>query len=252
MTAQFSGQKILDEFKASDKKYPLAIRLQGKFKTAFAEGKPKDAKPAGEENKDEDKAKEEKDSGEWLKESKSESVAILIGDSDFIYDNFCVEILPLFNVAQPLNGNLAFVQNLMEQLAGDINLIGARSRASLSRPFTVVKQMQAEASKRFQDEINKLEAEKAEAEKRLGELQSQKGDRQDRILSKEQIEEIEKFRQKQAQANRRLREVRKDLRKEIDSLENRLKWLNIAGMPAVVTVAGLALAVMRKQRTRAK
>jgi hypothetical protein len=83
-------------------------------------------------------------------------------------------------------------------------------------------------------------------------LQSQKGDRQDRILSKEQIAEIEKFRQKQAQANRRLREVRKDLRKEIDSLENRLKWLNIAGMPVVVTAAGLVLAVMRKQRTRAK
>jgi hypothetical protein len=97
-----------------------------------------------------------------------------------------------------------------------------------------------------------LEEEKNEAEKRLGELQSQKGDRQDRILSKEQIAEIEKFRQKQAQANRRLREVRKDLRKEIDSLENRLKWLNIAGMPVVVTAAGLVLAVMRKQRTRAK
>jgi ABC-type uncharacterized transport system involved in gliding motility auxiliary subunit len=252
MTAQFSGQKVLDEFKPSDKQYPLAIRLQGKFKTAFPDGKPKDSSKPDEEKKDEDKAKETKDAGDWLKESKTDSVVVLLGDSDFIYDNFCVEIIPLFNVAQPLNGNLALVQNLMEQLAGAIDLIGARSRASLNRPFTVVKQMQAEASKRFQDEIKKLEEEKNEAEKRLGELQSQKGDRQDRILSKEQIAEIEKFRQKQAQANRRLREVRKDLRKEIDSLENRLKWLNIAGMPVVVTAAGLVLAVMRKQRTRAK
>ena len=61
-----------------------------------------------------------------------------------------------------------------------------------------------------------------------------------------------KFREKEVDINRELREVRKELRREIDSLENGLKWLNIAGMPLVVAIAGLALALVRKQRTRAK
>ncbi len=32
--------------------------------------------------------------------------------------------------------------------------------------------------------------------------------------------------------------MRRNLRAEIDSLENRVKWINIAGMPVVVIVAG--------------
>ncbi|MCX6905934.1 MAG: GldG family protein, partial [Verrucomicrobia bacterium] len=43
------GQKAIDEFKRSDKEMALAIRLTGKFKTAFPDGKP------AEEKKDEEK-----------------------------------------------------------------------------------------------------------------------------------------------------------------------------------------------------
>lgn len=246
MTAMFNGRKILDDFDASGKEFPLAVRLRGKFKTAYPDGKP------GATN---EVADAESDAGDSLKESSKESVVLLVGDSDFIYDDFCVRVIPLFNIAQPINGNLTLVQNVMEQMGGDIRLIGARSRAGLSRPFTVVREMEAQANQRFQDEIKRLEEEKAEAERRLSELQSQKapGEQgQQFILSQEQQEEIERFRQKQAQANRRLREVRKDLNKDKVSLQNQLKWLNIAGMPVVVTVVGLALAVVRKQRTRAK
>jgi gliding motility-associatede transport system auxiliary component len=253
MTAQFSGPKVLDDFKPSGKEFQLAVRLQGKFKTAFPDGKPAESTDKTADKKEENKKDETQKQDGSLKESQKESVVVLFGDSDFIYDNFCVRIIPLFNVAQPLNGNLTLVQNVVEQLAGDINLIGARSRASVNRPFTVVSEMQAQANKRFQDEIKKLEEEKSEAERRLAELQTKKDPGQQQyILSKEQQEEIQKFRDKQAQANRRLREVKKDLSKDIKSLENRLKWANIAGMPVVITLAGLALAFFRKQRTRAK
>jgi ABC-type uncharacterized transport system involved in gliding motility auxiliary subunit len=34
--------------------------------------------------------------------------------------------------------------------------------------------------------------------------------------------------------------VRKDLRQEIDSLQNTLKWINIAAVPLLITLAGLA------------
>ena len=46
--------------------------------------------------------------------------------------------------------------------------------------------------------------------------------------------------------------MRKDLKREVDSLENRLKWLNIAGMPLVVTAAGISLAFIKRKKTAAK
>ena len=49
-----------------------------------------------------------------------------------------------------------------------------------------------------------------------------------------------------------IKQVRKDLRREIDSLENRIKWYNIAGMPLLVTVAGISLAVVKRKKTAAR
>ena len=49
-----------------------------------------------------------------------------------------------------------------------------------------------------------------------------------------------------------LKTERKKLRADIDSLENRVKWANIAGMPAVVTVGGILFAMMRRKREAAR
>ena len=51
-------------------------------------------------------------------------------------------------MVSPMNANLDLAQNLVEQMAGDSNLIGIRSRATLSRPFTRIKQMEAAPRRR--------------------------------------------------------------------------------------------------------
>lgn len=243
------GQKTLDEFKPSGTEMKLAVRLSGKFKTAFPDGKPAEAS-ADDEKKEENK--DDQPAEDFLKEAKDDNVVYLIGDADLMYDNFCVRKLPFFGLVQPLNGNLTFVQSLVEQLAGDSALIGVRSRASIRRPFTVVEEMQAEAQKKYQAEIAKFEKEVQEAQQKINEIQSKKEGNQRFILSPEAKQELATLQQKQAQASRELRQVRKDLRREELALENRLKWINIAAMPAVVTVAGLLLAAIRKKKTRAK
>jgi hypothetical protein len=63
---------------------------------------------------------------------------------------------------------------------------------------------------------------------------------------------VEKFRKKEADAKVHLKEERKKLRRDIDSLESRLKWLNIAAMPAVVSLTGIGLAFYKRKRTSAK
>lgn len=264
MSAQFGGRKLVQDFTPSNTEYALALRLNGKFKTAFPEGKPKAAEPPSPdkpEDKDKDKDKDKK-AGEGLKESKADGVVVLIGDSDFVQDQIAVEELqnPFGGGGQrmimPKNGNLAFAQAAIEQLTGDENLITVRSRASRERPFTVVNEMQAKAESAYRSKIKELETSLSDTQSKLNQLQQskqEKGEKGQRfILSPEQQAEITNFRKKETEVKTQLKEERKNLRGDIDSLQNRIKWLNIALMPFLVTCAGVGLAVVRHQRRAAR
>ena len=249
--ASMSPSKVVDDFKASDTQYNLAVRLEGKFKTAFPDGKP-EAPKTDEEKKDE--AKPEDKAKDTLKETKGDNAVLLIGDTDWLSDQFSVQIQNFFGqkIIQPRNSNLALVQNVVEQFSGDQNLIGVRSRATLNRPFTKIQDMQTKANARYQAEIAKLQKEVEEVNQKVNELQGKKEAGQRFVLSKEQQEEIEKFKQKRAEANKKLKIVRRSLQVEIDSLQNRLKWGNILAVPGAVVVIGLVLAGVRKNKTRAQ
>lgn len=253
--ANLSGESVMKDFKSSGKEYALAVRLAGKFKTAFPDGQPAEKK--GEDQKDADQKPEkagEKQPDHSLKESKEETTVILVGDSDMIYDNFMVRKMqsPFGTMTMAMNGNLSFAQNAVEQLSGDNNLIAVRSRATLNRPFTLVKKMQAEAEARFRGTVKELEDSLAETQRRLNELQQNKEKGQRFILSPEQQAELEKFQQTEAQMRRDLKKVQKDLRREIDSLETRVKWFNIAAVPLAVTLCGIILAAYKRKLTAAK
>ena len=246
--AAMGGESILRGFKPTGVSYKLAVRLTGKFKTAFPDGDPGDKPEAGTTNS---VAK----SNDSLKESKADSSVVLFGDADLLADDFSLrKVQSLFGLMiSPMNANLDLAQNLVEQMAGDNNLIGVRSRASLSRPFTRVKQLEAEAQARGQAKIAELQQSLQETQQRLSELQSQRKDQDQRfILTPEQRAEVENFRQKQAGVSKELKQAQKDLRKEVVSLENRLKWGNILAMPLGVTLAGVGIALVKRKKTSAK
>ena len=60
------------------------------------------------------------------------------------------------------------------------------------------------------------------------------------------------FQKEEAGARKQLKQVRKELNKEIDSLKNNVKWINILAMPLLVSVFGIALAVVKSKKTGAK
>jgi len=253
--AQFGGGE--KDFKASDKEQALAIRLTGKFKTAFPDGKPGEKagekKPEGEKKEEEKKTETKPENS--LKESSTDGVVILVGDSDVIFDPVCVQVQNVFGqkIVIPQNGNLNLAQSMVEQLAGDSNLITVRSRATLNRPFTVVKKMEERAQESYRSKIKELEGSLSETQQKLNELQRTKEKGQQRfILSPEQQQELSKFRQKEADAKKELKQVRKNLRRDVDSLEDRLKWANILAMPFIVSLSGIGLAVYKRKRTAAK
>ncbi|MGV3774186.1 MAG: Gldg family protein [Verrucomicrobiales bacterium] len=249
--AQFSGEQVLKDFVPSNKEYALALRLTGKFKTAFPDGKPADTSPADSDSPEEKPAA---DTGAALKESTKETAVILVADTDLAYDAFAAQVQQLFGqrLIFPINGNLNLVQSMVEQMGGDENLIAIRSRATMNRPFTKIKKVEAEAEDRYRNKIKELEQGLEDAQTRLNELQQTKESGQRFILSPAQQAEIRKFQEKQVEVRKELKEVRKSLRRDIESMENKLKWTNILAMPFVVVAAGMVVAGFKRKRTAAR
>jgi len=248
ITAQFGGNAILREFKPEPLPLNLAVRLAGKFKTAFPEGKPKSESEHKEDDKSTDASAEKTVDAGGLTEG--ESVVVLVGDLDMLYDRFCVEELNFlgFIAHRPLNDNYSFFANVLEQLAGSSDLIAIRSRGSFARPFDRVLALEEKARREWQareeDLLNKLQ----ETRRQLSQLEAQKTEGQRFILSKEQKEAIARFRQEEQRINRELKEVRKNLRGDIERLGARVKFVNIALMPILVSCYGVAFGIYRKRK----
>jgi len=243
--------------KSDQTAYPIAIRLSGKFKTAFPDGKPEtkgsatpSPSPASQAGASASPASKEA----YLKEGKSEGVVILVGDSDFAYDAIAGRAQQVLNqtVFVPSNGNLNFIQSSIEQLAGDSDLIGIRSRSSGNRPFVVVNKLEAAAQEKYQSKIDDLEDNLNQTRQKLAALQTSKQSDQKTLLSPEQQAEIKKFQENEATVNKELKQVRKNLRQEIDSLQNTVTWVDIAGMALIVTIVGLVLALVKRSRRAAR
>src|SRR5882724_4806325 len=241
-TAQ--GEAAVKTFQPSGTEYPLAVRLTGKFKTAFPDGKPRP--------EDKTKAGPAKDAAP-LKESAAENAVVLVGDSDFINDGAAVEIQEIFGqrIVIPRNGNIAFAQALVDQFAGDPALIKLRGRASAARPFTVIRDMEAKAQQAYLGKIKELEDNLGQTQEKLNALQKGRGQGAGAILSAEQQSELENFRRKAAETRLALKEVRRELRSESEALQFWTKVVNIALMPLLVAIAGIAFAVLRRRRTPA-
>ena len=234
-----SGDEATKAFKPSGTAMPLALRLSGRFRTAFPEGLVLENKPVA--------------GTPQLRESSSENSVILVADVDLLADGAAVDIQDMFGrkVVVPSNGNLALAMGMVEQLSAGNDLISLRSRAASFRPLTVVRELEAEAQKQYFGQIQALEEELQKTTAKLQELQKEGGaaGKAGQILSPEQQAELERFRKTVAESRLALKEVRKNLRQDAESLVFWTKVANIALMPLLVALAGLAVALIRRRRT---
>jgi ABC-type uncharacterized transport system involved in gliding motility auxiliary subunit len=151
-------------------------------------------------------------------------------------------------VAVPRNGNLALALGLVEHFSGDSALIGLRSRATFSKPLTVIREIEAQAQQQYLGKIKELEDNLNQTQENLQKLQKGKGGATSTaILTSEQQAELDNFRKKAVETRRDLKELRKNLRVETDALEFWTKVINIGLVPLLVALTGLALALRRRR-----
>ncbi len=234
IAASMGSPDTAPQIEAISNQIPLALRIAGKFKTAFPNGLPNPG-PAS--------------PPPALKESATNGVVILVSDVDCIYDRFAVERFGRI-LYQLSNDNIAFGINAIEQISGNPALIALRSRGSYERPFDRVIAMEARAESSWRDEELKLQERLRETQTRLNELESNKnGQDQKFVLSPAQQKEIAKFREESFQTKKQLKEVRKNLRADIEQLDTKVKIFNMAAMPLAVAIFGIVYGLRRRRQS---
>lgn len=235
------GQFRLD-FKASVDKYDLAVKVSGKFKTAFPEGKPR----PDEENDEQDTEK----ASDHLTEGKVKSTIIIVSDADMLSDNYYVSQQNFlgFKIARVFNDNLNFLLNSSEMLAGSEALISIRSRGKFERPFTKVQELEKKAQARWLAREQELIRKVDETNQKLRQFEQQKDASQEVIISEQQEEEIKKFQEEKRRINKELKDVRRNLRADIERLGAAIKFINIFLMVFIVAISGLFYALYRRRK----
>jgi ABC-type uncharacterized transport system involved in gliding motility auxiliary subunit len=209
-------------------KRTVAALVTGKFKSAFPEGAPKDDKGAPVSTK------------EALKESKGSSTLVVVADTDWLFDDYSVRKFNFFGqtMAEPINNNLAFAANTLEFLGGSPDLISIRGKGSSLRPFEVVRKMEVEAQKKYQDKLTELDARLQQVQTKLSELQGKRTEGKRLTATPEVAKAIEDFQKQSAAMRGERREIRRALREDIDRLETRLLVLNLLATPLLIGAFG--------------
>ena len=257
IVASLSGDTAMKGFVPLNKSLPLAVRLSGKFKTAFPEGQPADpfAKPAvkpevkGDAKGDAAAAKAP--AAAQIKESAGDNSVVLVADADMLADGAAVEVQNIFGqrVVTPSNGNLAFAQGLVEQAAAGDDLSSLRTRQSIFRPLTVVREMEASAQKQYFSKIKSLEDDLMQTTEKMQGLQKQSGGQKSaQILTPAQQAEVERFKKRTLDTRRELKDLRKNLRQDAEALQFWTKIANIAIVPLLVALFGIGVAMLRGRR----
>ena len=246
MSSQFNGEKIMDSFLTGSedgkptgtKKFALAVKISGTFTTAFPDGKP------GSNGEEEESDEEKTTNSNHLKESESENHVCLVGDTDLLSEEHFL-IQQRFLLSQ----NVSFVQNIIDHF-GDDTLINIRSR-NQDRPFTTIMDLEKEAQSKFEDKLKKLEAEQQAILQEKTKLEST-GQGQNQFTLSIDPEALKDIQKKELEKRKQIREIRKELRSEIDLIQLQIKLANIVSMPALVIIAGIIFFVRKRKVTAAK
>ncbi|HXC55029.1 MAG TPA: Gldg family protein [Rhizomicrobium sp.] len=239
-------QDLMSAINPTGEAFVIAARVSGPAGTAFPEGPPAAMTTAGQPPPPALPPQ--------LKQSSGAINVIVMADSDIFDDRFWVHVENAFGkrVATPFADNGAFVMNAVENLMGSSDLISLRTRATNDRPFTVVKEIQAEAQAQFQTEAEALQARMTAVQQRLHELEqggSTNGQPSNaQGLTAAQQAEIDRFKKELTETRTALRNVQHNLRKDIDTLGDILAIVNIVLVPLFVAGFAVLLAWLRRRR----
>ncbi|MEE8393037.1 MAG: Gldg family protein [Rhodospirillales bacterium] len=244
---------LFRSFKPGGKPLTIAARIRGDAESAFADGAPTTAKESaadeGGENKDND---EDNPSRPHLSRSAAPINVIVVADTDMLSDRFWSRTGRILGqrILIPFANNADFVVNALDNLAGSDALIGLRGRGRTERPFHLVEKIRRAAETRFRAKEQELAARLKAVQGSLEKLQKKEGKAREMILTDQDKAAFETFRIQMLSIRKELRGVQHALRRDIESLDGWLKFINIAAVPIVLGLGMLTLVYARRRRAK--
>jgi ABC-type uncharacterized transport system involved in gliding motility auxiliary subunit len=227
---------VLRNFSASGTRMDIALKLSGRFRSAFPQGAPGEA------------------AAKRLSESAKPSKIILFSDSDMLFNDVCVRqtVDPLGQrLIVRLNDNLTLFQNALESLVGAESLAALRARSPMSRPLVKIEKLKAEAELAYRNRVLELERGLRETQARLNRLQALKSKDEQTILSDAQREQLKELSVKSEEVRREMKILRRELRRDLEAVDLNFKLLNVAAAPALVALFGLVWLLWPRRRKEA-
>ncbi len=248
---------LFDEFVSANESFTIAARVSGVVDTAFPDGPPveeiAESTEEAEDGVDTAETNEEpviEDIPEHLSQSIGAVNILVVADTDMLSDRMWVQVAQFLGqrIPQPFANNGELVINALDNLSGSADLVSIRSRGRYSRPFTKVIDLQREADDRLRVEEAELLDRLAETEASLAELnQTDDGQLLGQVTPEIQAE-VDRFNEQLVDTRRRLRDVQYQLTEDIEQLGTRLKAINIALIPVLLTIFLLVVGYLRSRR----
>ena len=243
MAAYMMPSDLARDLKSDGKEKVVAAMVSGKFTSAFPSGKPA---AEGEAQSQPGSSRPHKTAAD------NETSIVVITDVDLFADANAVDKFRFGTqiMVRARNDNLNFLVNAADFLGGSEDLIAIRSKGRIARPFDRVAEIQKNAQKRWQSEEEQLTNQLNDLQKKLNDMQAQRTDGNRYVLTAEQQSEVTRFRDEERKVKQKRREVRKNLREDIEKLGRQVVAANMLFVPLAAAGLGIAMFLRRSRKYR--
>jgi len=212
---------LLSNIKSENENYVLAGWIKGDLNSSFIDNENKRDKQ--------------------IIKSKKTSNVLLITDADMLMDrNWLTQRGAFAN-----NGD--FVLNVVEKMIGGNALSDLRGKSTSWRPFEKIIALEKVAEEKFLIEEQMLAKKLQGMEDKIRNL-TQNNDKNSDVLSPETIKAIDGFKAEMMATRSQLRNVKFDLRRDVELLKKWIISLNVAILPIMFAAASLIISLRRKRK----
>ncbi|MBR3502365.1 MAG: Gldg family protein [Alphaproteobacteria bacterium] len=177
---------------------------------------------------------------------------IVIGDSDFIYDQFWATQKSLLESEYIVSNfdNANFVLNALDYLTGNTDLLQLRGKQAKDRSFAGIDYLRRinslEFSRKEQEIFEKID----EAKRAINEVWNKKNFEERESFTADELAAISKVRNRLNELRQNLSDIRIAAFKNIDRISNLVVLFNLVLIPALITVILLLIYLIKIIRHR--
>jgi len=222
--------EIMENYKSSKRKQNLVLKLTGHFNSIFNNTYKNPSTP------------------------NNKSTVLLIGDADMLFNSFCVgrEEVNGKILLKPLNNNIDFILNAVDQLSGSEDIIGLRTRKTKERNFVKFDAIYNSSTEQYRDKLSSLQKKLNETENYLEKLQEEQPSGETLRLSSSQINEIQMQRKQENQLKKEISSIYQKTHNKVNKIKNSVILFNTLMIPIILILAGISIAIIRKRKISKK